>query len=195
MAAAIIVAVFALGYIGGRVTAPDGNQSAIPNDQEQLIAPPDERAEAGAVKAATSIARFMAGPNGDTNEYLEAAEDIAAPGWKDRARELAQGAADFISDRYGAGATVSFNPVRYRVRSHTSEKAVVDIWGVVLASGPKVGGIEESWITASLELVWVESEWKLSDQSSKGGPTPELLRTDQEVSLEEVLDGFTEYER
>lgn len=193
--AAVIAVVLIVGFLVGRLTAPDAvgeGSSALP--KKELITP-DENSELGAVEAATSIAQLIAAPTGDTASYLEAAEEIAAPGWENRARELAQGAIDFVNDRYGSDASVSFQPVRYRVRSYSSDETTIDIWGVVLASGQKVGGVEESWITATLELVWIDETWKVANQSSKGGPTPELLRTEEEVSIDEVLNDFKEYDR
>jgi hypothetical protein len=63
----------------------------------------------------------------------------------------------------------------------------------VLASGPKIIGIEESWITGTINLQWVGSQWKVAGQSSSGGPTPELLRTDEEKTVTEILNEFSEY--
>lgn len=193
--AAAIALLLIIGFFVGRVTAPDSVDEGNSAPPEKELSTPDENSEAGAVEVATSIAQLMAAPTGDTTSYLEAAEEIAAPGWEARARELAQGAIDFVDDRYGSDASVSFQPVRYRVRSYSSDETTIDIWGVVLASGQKVGGVEESWVTATLTLVWVDSTWKVADQSSKGGPTPELLRTEEEVPIDEVLDDFEEYDR
>jgi len=193
LVAALIGVMLALAFFVGRGTAPEQDESVrvpagggTPENQTQ-------QTEEGAVEAATSFARIMAAPSGDTAAYLDTAEEIAAPGWEDRARELAQGALDFVNGRYGEDASVAFHPIRYRVRSWSSEEAAIDIWGVVLASGPKVGGVEESWVTATLNLRWVESGWKVEGQSSQGGPTPELLRTEDQVPLDEVLEDFQEY--
>lgn len=191
--AALIGAMLALAFFAGRVTAPepdDGTGVAPQGDPPQSQTQPTEET---AIEAATSFAQIMAAPSGDETAYLDAAEEIAAPGWEGRARELAQGTLDFINDRYGNGASVAFHPVRYRVRSWSPEAAAIDIWGVVLGSGPKVGGVEESWVTATLNVRWVESGWRVEGQSSRGGPTPELLRTEDQVPLDEVLEEFQEY--
>lgn len=190
----LIAVLLVLAFVIGRITVPESKEAVPPDGQAERVSV-DEPTETNAVEAATSFARLMAGPRGDTRSYLEAAEEIAAPGWENRARELAQGSVNFITERYGPGAVLTFHPVRYRLNSYSSGEATVDIWGVVLASGPKLGGVEESWITTTLKLAWVDSEWKVSDHASKGGPTPELLRTEEEVSIDEVLDGFEEYER
>lgn len=189
----LLVALIVLAFFVGRVTAPDRPGEAAEAAPEIVPATSDDRSETGALRAATTFARLMAGPSGDASDYLEQAEAIAAPDWQERARELAQGAIDFINERYGVGGKIAFEPIRYRVQSHSPNEAVIDIWGVVLASGPEIVGIEESWITGTLNLEWVGSQWKVAGQSSRGGPTPELLRTDEEATVNEILSDFSEY--
>lgn len=190
---AVAAVVVLLAFIAGRSTAPDGS-GPVPPAETDTTAPAADPSEASAVVAATEYARVMASFSGNAASYLEQAIAIAAPDWEVRASELARGAADFIVDRYGSDASVEFEPLRYRVQSHSSESAVVDVWGVVLATGSKVGGIEESWVTGTLEIVWTGSEWKVTGQSSRGGPTPELLRTTDQGTVAEVLNEFSEYD-
>ena len=191
--AILVLAVVVVAFLIGRATAPDrelGVEHPTPNES----ALPTTRAdELGAVDAATRFAQIMTGPSADPASYMEEMQSIAASQWKTRAQELAQNGIEFVADRYGQGGSIEFQPVRYRVRSHSPGSAVIDIWGVVLGSGPKLNGIEESWITGTVSLVWEDSQWKVSGQSSKGGPTPELLRTEEEGTAEEVLADFKEY--
>lgn len=189
----VLLVIGIAAFLIGRGTTPDeGTEVGQPTPNEsvtsQIMA-----TEASAISAATRFARIMAGPTADSDEYLAQMESIAADEWKDRAEELAQNGIAFVIDRYGDGGTVEFQPIRYRVRSYSEDAAVIDIWGVVLGSGPKLGGIEDSWITGSVSLVWEGSQWKVSGQTSKGGPTPELLRTEEEQTVEEVLAEFKEY--
>jgi len=151
-----------------------------------------ERTEAGAVEAATNFTRVMASVPDDADAYLAAAETMAAPDWKDDARRLAQNGLQFLRDRYGSGGAFTFSPLRYRVVEYSNDSATVAVWGVTVASGPKIRGIEESWLTGTLELVWVSNDWRLADQSSRTGPTPELLQTQDGVSVD-ALEGFQEY--
>lgn len=182
-----------VAFLIGRATSPDAETNASPRVPSQS-GEPSMADESGAVRAATSYARIMAGPSADSEEYLADMQSIAAEEWKSRAEELAHNGSEFVVERYGQDGAVDFQPVRYRVRSFSEQAAVIDIWGVVLASGSKLGGIEESWITGTVDLVWVGSEWKVSGQSSEGGPTPELLRTDEDGSVDEVLVDFKEYD-
>ena len=188
---AIAVGVVVLAFIAGRISAPDVPALAPPEVEQ--TSPSANSSEESAVAAATEYARVMGSFSDDADLYQERALAIAAPSWEGRASEIAQGAVDFLVDRYGDDASVDFEPLRYRVQSHSSEGAVVDVWGVVLATGSKVGGIEESWVTVTLEIVWTGSEWKVAGQSSSGGPTPELLRTEDEGTADELLNEFSEY--
>lgn len=191
--AILVLALVVIAFVIGRATAPEGEldiQERTPDDSALPTATADELS---AVDAATRFARIMTGPSDDPAAYIEEMKSIAASQWKARAERLAQNGIEFVTERYGQGGSVELQPVRYRVRSHSPESAVIDIWGVVLGSGPKVNGIEESWVTGTVSLVWVDSQWKVSGQSSKGGPTPELLRTEAEGTVQEVLADFKEY--
>jgi hypothetical protein len=174
---------------------PTPSEERDPDAQDELgVRLGYEPTQAGAVAAATSFSRVMTGPTDDPDRYRTAMAMIAAPQWRARAVQLADNAIEFVSDRYGEGGTVAFHPVRYRVVSHSSTEAKVELWGVVLASGPNIGGVEESWITAEITLHWVEGDWRVAGQSSEGGPTPELLRTEGGPQIESVLNRFKEYE-
>ena len=188
----IVVVALLVGLWLGRATSPDSDsgEAKAPSTNG---APDEAQSEQGAVKAATHAAQVMAGYSGDPSAYLQEARSIAAPSWQTRAEELAQGAVDFVQERYGSESQVNFQPIRYRVASFSEDEAVIDIWGVVLSTGPKISGLEESWITGTIELTWIDSGWKVSGQSSQGGPTPELLRTEEEATLSEILTDFSEY--
>lgn len=192
---AVVVLALIVGGFVGRALSPDAEDRATSSPPEGSSTPADAvaRSEAGAVEAATELARVMASPTSDSAAYVAAMTSLAAPGWEDRARELADNTSEFVRDRYGPDGRVELQPVRYRLESFSPEAATVDIWGVVLATGSKVRGIEESWITASIDLEWVEAEWKVAAQASRGGPTPELLRTDESIFAQEILDEFIEY--
>ena len=193
---AIAIAVALLvGILIGRSLAPDEDVAApeSPPSASTPEAVEFARTEAGAVEAATEYSKIMASPSRDTSAYLNAVSQIASPAWRERARELANNTISFVDERYGAGGSLEFNPIRYRLRSYSSDEATVDIWGVVLGSGPDATGIEESWITGTVNLVSIGGEWKLSGQTSKGGPTPELLQTDEDASASLILNQFREY--
>lgn len=187
-AVGVVVLLIAV-FLVGRATAP----SLV--EESEGVTPPtgSSQTEEGAVGAASEFARILPGPSGDVDAYLQAMSEIAAPEWQERAQELANNAVDFVADRYGEGGSISFQPIRYRVESFSVQEAEVAIWGVVLATGSGTPNIEESWLTASLNLVWVNDQWKLAGQSSQGGPTPESLRTNDGMTVDQ-LSGFEEFE-
>ena len=189
-AAAIGLVVLLIGsFLLGRSAAPPiGDEVGGPTPPISTA-----RSERGAVQAATDLARVLPGPSGDVEAYYTAMSDLAAPDWRERAQELAENAVVFVQDRYGDGGRVSFRPMMYRVQSFTSDEAEIDIWGVVVATSSEDSAIEESWLTATLNLVWLDDQWKVNGQSSRSGPTPELLQGEDQVSADE-LRSFEEYE-
>jgi len=188
--AAIAVAFLALGFLLGRGSAEESPKQvpgATPSSSD--TAEPSETA----LEAATRYSRTLTGPSGDVDTYLAEVAELAAPGRSDRFAELAANAVDFVEERYGPGGSVEFHPVKYRIESESASEAKVEIWGVVLGSGPNVNGIEESWVSGALQLVLVDSGWKVASQSSGSGPTPELLRGEDQFSFMRLLQDFEDY--
>ena len=189
--AAIAFVLLALGFFLGRSTieeAPESVPNASPSSSD--TSGPNETP----LEAATRYSRILTGPSGNAETFLADVADIAAPEWVDRSMELAGNSADFVAERYGPGGSIEFHPVKYRIESESPSEATVVIWGVVLGSGPNLKGIEESWVTGTLQLVLVDAEWKVADQSSVGGPTPELLRAEDEFSVTRILQDFEDYD-
>lgn len=86
-------------------------------------------------------------------------------------------------------------PVAYRVDAFSPARARVSVWGAAVWSIAGVGGPGEAWTTTSLELEWVEGDWRLWSLSSKEGPTPAttsgpVAGTDELIA---ALGGFLGY--
>lgn len=188
------LALFALGVFLGRSLAigeSEAGSSPTARPPESIL---ELRTERGAVVAATAFARLMVGPSEDEDSYKEEMAVLAAPSWRARADQLANNSIEFVRSRYGEGGTISFSPLKYRVASYSSSEAAIEVWGVVIASGPRVEGLEESWITGTVRIRWLDSEWKVIGQSSQGGPTPELLNAGGESLSHFRLEGFRDYQ-
>lgn len=197
----LLALALAAGIWIGRQSVPD----SVPVPGEAQPEPGPERSELngvpvgysqtemGAVEAATNFTRVMASVPEDSDAYLAAAATMAAPSYRADARRLAENGLEFLRGRYGAGGRFTFAPLRYRVLSYTDTAAKVSVWGVTIASGPKIEGIEESWLTATLELTWVSDDWRLAGQTSETGPTPELLQTSDSGDAS-ILEGYQEYD-
>jgi hypothetical protein len=148
------------------------------------------RSEAGALAAATEFLE-VSGSSSVTDQaaYRAALETMAAPEWISRARETGANATSFVLGRYGEGATVVTTPVAHRIASFTPENASVELWAVMTAAGPKLKDAEQNWITARLQLRWVDGDWRLSSEDTTSGPTPALL-SDSDGGAAAVLRDF-----
>lgn len=170
-------------------TAPDGDPG--PSGLRNGVPVGYAQSQDGAIAAATAFAKVMSAATADLEAYRLAMETIAAPEWKARARELAISGVRFVRDRYGDQGVLTFVPVRYRVADYSGARARIEIWGVTLGQGPKVEGIEESWVTGAVELTW-SGDWRVTGGTSQSGPTPELLQTEVGAPFS-ILEGFQEY--
>lgn len=198
----IVLLAVGAGVWIGRASAPEENSPPSQSDSGPTAGAREvvngvpvgyERTEEGAVEAATNFARVMASISPDAVSYQRAIQTLAAPDWRDDAEELANSGLSFFSERYGPGGSLTFVPVRYRVSAYSESAATVELWGVSVASGPKINGVEESWVTGIIDLTWINGDWRVSGQQSEAGPTPELLRTEDE-RVPEGLRGFEEYQ-
>ncbi len=174
------------------VANPQPVESSVGNREVNGVPLGYSRTERGAVEAATNFSRVLSAVPNDVTAYLAAADTMAAPEYQADARRLARNAFTFLTERYGPGGSFMFAPLRYRVASYSDAEATISVWGVTLATGDKTGGIEESWLTGTLDLVWVDGDWRISGQQSETGPTPELLQTNDSLPTE-ALGGFEEY--
>jgi hypothetical protein len=185
-------------FIFGRMTAPEGapdqpsglRPSVVASPNSSDDAPSAERTETAAVGAATRFARIMGSIRVDDAGYVAAMEAIAAPSWRDEARELARAGVDVILQRYGRGGTSTFMPLRYRVTKYDQTAAVVEIWGVGV-SGGATGRLESTWGIGTFRLTWVRDEWMLAGAASSRGPAPTPLGAPGATPTS--LDAFAEY--
>lgn len=188
------IALLLLGIVIGRSLAPGadvGPGAASPSNT--LPGSRQQRSQDGALETAAEFARTLSGATDDVDTYMDAVLGFASPEWQSEASRLARNTLRFVANRYGDEAELSFAPIRYRFSSYTEDRAVVALWGVTVATGPKLAGFEESWVTGTIHLRWVSGRWLVVDQESQSGPTPELLRSTDDVAPS-VLRDFKEYE-
>lgn len=93
------------------------------------------------------------------------------------------------------GALLRNLPVAYRVDAFSPARARVSVWASAVWSITGVGGPSEAWTTTSLELEWIDGDWRLWSLSSKDGPTPAttsgpVAGTDELIA---ALAGFSSY--
>lgn len=189
-------------FIFGRTTAPE----AVPPSQDAKPAVPSDpglptpddpgvasASRSGAVSAATGFARSMGSVRASDEGYVDQIEAIAAPSWRAEARRLAHNGLDFVTNRYGPNGEISFVPIRYRVSRFSRSRATVQVWGVVLSSGPP-GRIDNTWGVSTIELVYLDGEWRARGGASEPGPTPELQESNDFAPVS-ALEEFSEYGR
>jgi hypothetical protein len=92
--------------------------------------------------------------------------------------------------RPGDRGSVVFVPVRYRVASYSDDLAEIELWGTAIGSALDSGIFEQSWVIASIELVWVDDDWRVRGQGSRAGPAPASIEAEPGI---DDLEGFREY--
>ena len=204
LVAAGAVVLLMLGFFAGRFTSPEPSltepdtkksDAEGPGPTSELNGVPVGYAqtEEGAVAAATEFARIMTAASGEKPQYIASLQTLAAPQWRSTASKLAANGHEFFRNRYGSEGSATFSPLRYRVLDFSEEKARIDLWGVLTVSSG-AAPLEESWLTGTLDLVWVNNDWRVAAQSSEAGPTPRLFQNEDDLSAED-LAGFRAYDR
>jgi len=154
------------------------------------------RTEEGAVAAATNFNLVSAkGDSIDAEALVAAMQTLATPEWRQEAGRQARNGYDFIAETYGADADVSASAVRYEVQDFSPDRATVRLWTVSLASGPKKPTVDEVWAIVTVDLNWVDHDWRVAGIESSVGPAPVDLPTDEpEQSATTIMEEFVEYE-
>jgi hypothetical protein len=194
------IVLFGVGVLVGRGLSPESelpptesapaNEEIGPRDVVNGVPVGYERTEAGAVVAATNFARLMSSPSGDRSTYIRSVEIAASNDWAPEARRLAGRTFRFARERYGDRGSVVFVPVRYRVASYSDDLAEIELWGTAIGSALDSGIFEQSWVIASIELVWVDDDWRVRGQGSRAGPAPASIEAEPGI---DDLEGFREY--
>ena len=153
------------------------------------------RTEAGAVSAAVNFSLITASADlEDPASLISAMETAAAPAWREEARAQASAGHEFMVRRYGGGAELSSTPVRYDVERFSPQEAVVKLWTVSVASGSRGPTVHEVWGTLTVQLAWVEGDWRVTGNRSSPGPVPvDLPSAISESSAISVMENFDEF--
>ena len=154
------------------------------------------RSEDGAVAAATNF-NLLAGKNEllDLDAMTTAMRTLAAPSWKDDAGRQAESGYEYIVSTYGEDADVSAAVMRYDLVDFTTERASVRLWTVSLASGSKRPTVEEVWAIVTVDLVWVDDDWRVGGIESSVGPAPVDLPSGRpEENATTLMEEFDEFE-
>jgi hypothetical protein len=167
-----------------------------PTAEENGVPVGYSRTEEGAVAAATNF-NLLAGRDEllDLDAMTTAMQTLAAPSWKDEAGRQAESGYEYIVDTYGDDADVSAAVVRYDLVNFTTDRASVRLWTVSLASGSRRPNVEEVWAIVTVDLIWVDDDWRVEDLESSVGPAPVDLPSGQPAeNATTLMEEFDEFE-
>jgi hypothetical protein len=130
---------------------------------------------------------------GEEVSYVAAMRTMSAPEWEARAADIARNATEFVTNRYGLDVDVRTVPVGYRIRSFDGDTASLDVWVVTIASGNERPVGEQIWDVHSIQLRWIDGDWRLSSQESQGGAAPAFLPGQSSADVSTVVKEFRDY--
>ena len=178
---------------------PTGAEPSVvgpgPTAEENGVPVGYARTEQGAVAAATNFSLLTTRDELlDVNALTTAMETLASPAWKDEAGAQATNGNEFLVDRYGDDADLSGSVLRYDIVDYSSDRAVIRLWTVSVASGSKRPNVEEVWGTLTVSLVWTDGDWRVEGNESTPGPAPIDLPAGQpEQSANSLMEDFHEF--
>ena len=215
VAAAVVGVVFVIGVVvanlgrgssGGepvdveveRVELPMATHPAGPSTEVAGMAAGFTRDKAGAVAAAISYATASQRWLYFTDEEIEAAiHQIATPATASHL--AAQVVAEVTLARDGLAASSGrvwwlVRPLAWEVELHTADEARVSIWTVTVLSATDVAAPQSEWMTLTVDLAWVDGDWRVVVIRDVPGPTPVVGPGDRPwdaLPFDDALSGFT----
>lgn len=85
-------------------------------------------------------------------------------------------------------------PLATRVEHVTTANARVSVWVVTILSATDVAAPQAEWLTVTVDLAWVDDDWRVDGVRSTLGPTPLSGLKDEPwtaARFDDTLDGFT----
>jgi hypothetical protein len=144
-----------------------------------------QRSEQGAVAAAANYAKVLSSTLIlDRADRRKAIDTIAAPDARVRLQRVFDQAVASLAKGLGVTAgnadagTVLLRavPVGWRVEKYNRDRATVAIWitsvGGSLGDPPHGMPVREAWGTTTVQLRWVDGDWKQLDTTTTDGPVP-----------------------
>jgi hypothetical protein len=144
-----------------------------------------QHSEQGAVAAAANYAKVLSSTLIlDQASRRQAIDTIAAPEARGRLQRafdqdvalLAKGLGVTAGSADAGTVLLRAVPVGWRVEKYSRDRATVAIWitsvGGSLGDPPRGMPVREVWGTTTVELRWVDGDWKQLDTSTADGPVP-----------------------
>jgi hypothetical protein len=68
-------------------------------------------------------------------------------------------------------------PLTSRITTAADDRAVVDVWSVLVVGVVGKGAPRQVWRTVTVTMVWERDDWRIDGWSTAAGPTPALVTT------------------
>lgn len=79
-------------------------------------------------------------------------------------------------------------PLTARIVSADDQRAVVEVWAVLVVGVPGVGAPRQAWRTVTVEVAWERGDWRIDGWDTQPGPTPALAANSVVSSVEDVAE-------
>jgi len=151
-------------------------------------------AVAAAVAYATAAQRWLYFSD---VEIREAVAEIATPLAAPRMADDVVGDVSMAREQLGASPGRVWwlvRPLAWRVDSFATDEARVAVWVVTILSAADVAVPQAEYATVTVDLAWVDGDWRIDAVQDTPGPTPMTGPQDQPwdaAPFDEALDGFT----
>ena len=151
-------------------------------------------AVAAAVSYATASQRWLYFTDDEIRDAIaEIATPVAAPRMADEI------VLEVSTAREQLGASPGriwwlVRPLAWRVEHHDGDDARVSVWVVTILSAAEVAAPQSEYMTVTLDLAWVDGDWRVDGVRDTPGPTPMTGPRDQPWDAEpfdQTLAGFT----
>lgn len=158
------------------------------------FAPGEHGAIVAAVAYATAPQRWLY----FTDDEIRAAIDqIATPTAASRLADDVVAEVAIAREQLGASSGRVWwlvRPLAWEVEFHDDNEARVSVWVVTVLSAAEVAAPQSEWMTVTLDLAWVDGDWRVDAVRDAPGPTPIIGPNDRPWDAEpfdETLSGFT----
>jgi hypothetical protein len=154
----------------------------------------EDGAVAAAIAYATAPQRWLYFTD---EEITVAIQEIATPVAAPRLAEEVVADVGMARERLGAspGRVWWFvRPLAWQVESFTQDEARVAVWTVTVLSAEEVAAPQSEWITVTVDIAWVDGDWRIDSVRDTPGPTPVNGQNDQPwdaAPFDDALAGFT----
>lgn len=169
---------------------PSGEQVQV----EVGFAPDEEGAVAAAVTYATASQRWLYFTDDEIRTAVnEIATPVAAPRMADQVVLDVSTAREQLATSSGRVWWL-VRPLGWRVDQIADHSARVSVWTLTILSATEVAAPQAEYMTVTLDLEWIDGDWRVDYVRDTPGPTPMTGPRDQPwdaVPFDQALDGFT----